>query len=196
MSTTTISLGKLGEVRQGLTLSRYIDAQGPSKRVLQVANLSGGRVRTLEDDRMEHVDDARAQEHYARKDQVLVSLRGSVLKAGVVPEELKDGVISSSLVAMDLDPELADPVFVAGLLGSRAMQRQALPLFTGVTVQGIPLSRFKTIRIELPPLEQQRRYAAAIQALDRYRQKVARVTTLREEELEAHLDGFVVKEQG
>lgn len=196
MKTTRIQLAQLGEVRQGMTLSRYLDAQGPAKRVLQVANLMDGAVRAREDDRIEHVDEARAREHFARTGQVLISLRGSSLKAGVVPDGLEDAVISSSLVSMDLNEELADPLFVAGLLSSQAMQQQVMPLFTGVTVQGIPLSRFKELEIDLPPLEEQRRQATAMQALTRYQQEVAEVVALRNEELEAHLKGFVVKERG
>lgn len=195
MNTRRIQLGQLGEIRQGLTLSRYIDPQGPEKRILQVANLTGHQVIPRDDDRREHLDEARAQEFYARPGQVLVSLRGSSLKAGVVTGEL-DAVVSSSLVAITVNPDLADPFFLAGLLNSQAMEQQVMPLFSGLTVQGIPLSRFKDLAIALPALPQQRQLATAMQALSRYQQETAAIIALRGEELEAHLTTFVIKERG
>ncbi|AZI44328.1 hypothetical protein EHF33_15690 [Deinococcus psychrotolerans] len=76
------------------------------------------------------------------------------------------------------------------------MQTQVAPLFTGLTVQGIPLHRFKDIQIQLPPLAVQRDYAAAFQAAADYRETVEKVIALRSESLSARLTAFIVKERG
>lgn len=196
MKSRDIKLGQVGTVKQGLTMSRYLDPRGPKKRVLQIANLVSGEVVARPDDRFEQVDEGRAKELYAVPGQVLVSLRGATMKAGVVPDTLTDAVISSSLISIDLKPEIADPHFLAGLLSSQAMQWQIQTLFTGTSVQVLPLSRFKGLQISLPPIAQQRKLAAAMEALNRYERETAQMIALRHEELETYLNEYVVKERG
>ncbi|AZI45238.1 restriction endonuclease subunit S (plasmid) [Deinococcus psychrotolerans] len=196
MKSTPVKIGDLGELRQGLTLNRYLDSAGPVMRVLQVANLSGVEVAPSDGDRMEQLDLKRIKAYTAQPNQILISLRGSSLKAAVVPDGLRDAVISSSLTILEVRPELADPRFLAGLFSSEAMQAQVAPLFTGLTVQGIPLHRFKDIQIQLPPLAVQRDYAAAFQAAADYRETVEKVIALRSESLSARLTAFIVKERG
>ena len=194
MASKRVSLGKIGDLRQGLTLSRYLDSGGVPRRVLQVANLDGMRV-VKRDDRVESMDMTRIKEHEVRPEQVLLSLRGSVLKAAVVPDDMDDAVVSNSLVIFDLDRKKADPYFIAGLLNSEAMQSRVSTLFTGTTIQGIPLSRFKQVQIELPPLEEQSRFAEAFRALANYDAAMREVLRLRDQELKAHLQKFVIREQ-
>lgn len=196
MKSKRIQIGSLGDVRQGLTLNRYIDPQSPERRILQVANLSGPVVVTRHDDRREHLDEARAQEFSAQENQILVSLRGSSLKASVVPAGV-NAVISSSLVSITVGPaksDLIEPLFIAALLNSKAMERQVAPLFSGLMVQGIPLSQFKKLTIDLPPIGRQQQIAAALHTLDRYRAEFQQHMDLRQEELEVHLTPFVIQE--
>lgn len=198
MKIKRIQIGELGEVRQGLTLNRYIDPQSPERRILQVANLSGHLVVARQDDRRERLDEVRAQEFSAEANQILVSLRGSSLKAGVVPAGV-NAVVSSSLVSITVDPDksdLIDPLFIAALLNSKAMEQKVAPLFSGIAVQGIPLSQFKKLTIDLPSIGRQEQIATALQALSRYQDDLNQIIALRGEELEAHLTPFVIKEQG
>lgn len=197
MSLRRVQLGELGELRQGLTLSRYLDAHATkTHHILQVANLEGTKVVKHDEDRREGLDETRIGDHIAREGQVLIALRGASLKAAVVPPELEDAVVSSSLVLFMLNRAEADPTFIAGLLSSKAMQARVTPLFTGLTVQGIPLARFKKIEINLPPLDRQQACARAFEAFEQYRQAVVAVLDLRSDELDVHLQNFVIKEQG
>lgn len=192
-----VQLGEIGELRQGLTLSRYLDPHTSRKHhILQVANLVGTRVKTHDEDRMEGLDEKRVGDHIAREGQVLIALRGASLKAAVVPPDLKDAVVSSSLALFTLNREEAEPAFIAGLLSSKAMQARVAPLFTGLTIQGIPLARFKKIEINLPPLDKQQAFARAFEALEQYRKAAEAVQELRTEELDIQLQHFVIKEQG
>ncbi|GGL92975.1 hypothetical protein GCM10010840_33830 [Deinococcus aerolatus] len=189
-----MTLGDLGELKQGPTLSRFLEPAGSEYRILQISNLRDLTVQPHEDDRKEFLDGPRAAEHAVQAGQILISLRGSALKAAVVEQDLPDTVVSNSLTTLVPRPDLADPYFLAALLNSAHMQQRVTPLFTGITVQGIPLAKFRKLAIHLPVLSEQQKLARVLRALAEYRRAVQGVLTLREEEIEAHLQPFVVQE--
>ena len=193
MKSKRISIDQLGRFSQGLTLNRYISDAGQERRVLQVTNVSGVHVELKDGDRFEKFDDMRIGDFIAKSGQVLIALRTSTLKASVVPRSLNDAVVSNSLTILDVDETIANPYFVAGLLRSEVMQRTVVPMFTGTTIQGIPLAKFKTLEISLPTLAEQEAIAEAIAAHDDYQVQVSRATTLMSERMEASLRSLVLQ---
>ncbi|GGR61565.1 hypothetical protein GCM10008959_24310 [Deinococcus seoulensis] len=194
MNEQTYQLSQLGKLSQGLSFSRYIKEGGQNVRILQVANLDGLDVRPRPEDRQEPLDPERAHAALVHPGQVLIALRTTSLKAAVVPHDLTNAIASNSLTVLEVNPNRADPYFLAGLLRSDVMQRRVAPLFTGVTVQGIPLSRFKDLTVQLPPLDKQRAFVEGFRAIDAYRQEAENVIRLRDEELNAMLRPYALEE--
>ena len=193
MKSRRVLISELGKLSQGVTLARYTSDEGQERRVLQVANISGVHVEPKDGDRFEKFDDVRIGDFLARAGQVLIALRTSSLKASVVPHSLSDAVASNSLTVLDVNEAIANPYFVAGLLRSEVMQRAVAPLFTGTTIQGIPLAKFKTIKISLPELAEQNAIAEAIAAHDNYRIQTLKATALMSERIEASLRPLVMQ---
>ena len=193
MKSKRVPISELGTLSQGVTLTRYTSDKGRERRVLQVTNVSGVHVEPKDGDRFEKFDDVRIGDFLARKGQVLIALRTSSLKASVIPDGLNDAVVSNSLTVLEVNEAIANPYFVAGLLRSKVMQRAVAPLFTGTTIQGIPLAKFKTIEIALPELVEQNAIAEAIAAHDDYRVQVFKAAALMSERIEASLRVLVTQ---
>lgn len=194
MKSQTVSMDDLGRLSQGITPNRYELPGGPPMRLLQVMNLEGLIVQARPEDRRESLDAQRVESALAREGQVLIALRTSSVRAAVVPATLTDAVVSNSLTILDVDTEIADPLFVAGLLSSEAMRRRFEPMSSGTAVQGISLAKFRTLKVELPSLERQRAFARVFLMLAEYGEATSALRTLRAEELEIHLRPLALQE--
>jgi restriction endonuclease S subunit len=188
-----VQLSQVGQLTQGLTYRRHVDANAEPIRVLHVADLDDLTANRGNPEREEKLDLRKNQDAQVRPGQVLIALRTSDVKAAVVPEGMDEAVASNSLTVLTVNLEVADPHFIAGLLRSKAMHHRLAPLFSGVTIQGIPLSKFRHVEIDLPPLERQAAFAEAFAAHDAYRRAINNVLSLQSEEIEAQLSPLLTE---
>lgn len=190
VSTRTVPISQVGPLRQGLSVARYVQEQGERLRVLQVANLEGLDVVPKVDDRFETFDEGRVASEMVRPGQVLIALRTTSLKAAVVPEGFEPAVAANGLTVLEVNPDHADPHFIAALLRSEAMQRRVVGLYSGSSIQGIPLGRFKALSLTLPALTVQQAFVEAFRALEAYTTQAQSLEKLRREELEVLLSPY------
>lgn len=183
----SFELQRVVKISQGFSYIRSLDADGPSYRILQVANLQGLTVTALEDDRTEQLDVRKALPFVVRPGQVLVALRTSSLKAAVVPEVLDRAVAANSLTILDPDPTLVTPKFLAVLFNSEAMQRHVAPFYAGTTIPTLPLPDFRRLRITLPSLEDQQVLVQAQLDLNDQQAAFQHLTALHTQEINAYL---------
>lgn len=101
-----------------------------------------------------------------RPGDIALPHRGAIGRAALV--QANDLVMSTSLMRVRVDPDHADPRFVAAFLASDAGKRQVLQFASTVGTPGIgqPLSSLRKVRIPCPPLDEQRRIASVLGALD------------------------------
>lgn len=101
-----------------------------------------------------------------RRGDIALPHRGAIGRAALVRSE--DLVMSTSLMRVRLDPRLAEPAFVAAFLASADGQREILQFASTVGTPGIgqPLSSLRKVAVPLPPLDEQRRIAAVLGALE------------------------------
>ena len=188
--TRTVPIIQVGPLRQGLSVARYVQEQGERLRVLQVANLEGLDVVPKGDDRFETFDAGRVALEKIRPGQVLIALRTTSLKAAVVPEDFEPAVAANGLTALEVNRTTDDPYFIAALLRSETMQRRVMGLYSGETIPGIPLSRFKTLTLTLPDLSVQNAFVEGFRALEAYTTQAQSLEKLRREELEVLLSPY------
>ncbi|AZI45367.1 restriction endonuclease subunit S (plasmid) [Deinococcus psychrotolerans] len=190
MKSIVLPLSEVGVLVQGLTYKRYVDPDAPSVRLLQVTDLDNLQPQS-NTGRSEHLDLRKNRDALVRPGQVLIAMRTNDIKTAVVPAKLDNAVATNGLTVLTVDPAIADPHFMAGLLRSQAMRTYLAPLFSGQTVQGISLSKFRNVKITLPPLKRQVAYAAAFAAQDTYRNAVESVIALQTEALEMRLSTLI-----
>lgn len=193
MKQNLVSLGQVGQLTQGLTYKRHVDPTAEPIRVLHVADLDDLMANRGNPEREERLDLRKNQDARVKAGQVLIALRTSDVKATVVPEGMDEAVASNSLTVFTVNLEIANPQFIAGLLRSKAMQHRLAPLFSGVTIQGIPLSKFRQVELDLPPLERQAAFADAFAAQEAYRRAITTVLSLQTEEIEAQLSPLIAE---
>lgn len=100
------------------------------------------------------------------RDDIVFPHRGSIGRVARVPA---DGyVMSTSLMRIRLDPLFADPRFVVAYFGSDLGRAEILQFASTVGTPGIgqPLTSLRQFQMPLPPLDEQRRIAEVLGALD------------------------------
>lgn len=100
------------------------------------------------------------------RDDIVFPHRGAIGRVARVPS---DGyVMSTSLMRIRLDPLFADPRFVVAYFGSDLGRTEILQFASTVGTPGIgqPLTSLRQFQMPLPPLDEQRRIAEVLGALD------------------------------
>lgn len=101
-----------------------------------------------------------------RESDIALPHRGAIGRSVLVPRG--EYVMSTSLMRIRLNRQLADPSFVAAYLASREGRQRILQFASTVGTPGIgqPLTSLRQVRVPLPPLGEQRRIAGVLGALD------------------------------
>lgn len=126
--------------------------------------------------------DPKAERHCLRNGDLVVSKNGSPFKVAVAEtdDETKIAVNGNAYIVR-LDPQKADPYYVAAFLvsedGKATMAREA----TGTTVPGLPLANLRRMEIPLPSLAEQQRIGETYRrSLDRIRELRRKLESARE----------------
>lgn len=177
------------QIFQGLQASRYQDDDVAPYRMVNVRNLDGLSVDS--DLSEEQLRREIPEQYLLRQGDVVVALRGSTLKASVVPNEAADSLASQNLAVIRPQPTV-DAVFLAGLLRSRWIQRILSGLYvqSGVQAQAVPVLTVKQLReleIPLPSLEEQQKLAAAFLAAEQLERVTAEINATHQTLVEAAL---------
>ena len=117
--------------------------------------------------------------HVKPKD-VLITTRGNIGKVALVPERHDDSNINAQIVLLRCN-EGWHPEYLLHTFNSKFVIRQIPSLTTGTALKQLPIKNLKKLKIPLPPLDQQKKIAAILDAADAYRQKTKALITKYEE---------------
>lgn len=115
-----------------------------------------------------------------KKDDVLLTIVGTIGETAVVHEDLK-AVFLRSVCILRPKVDLIDSSFLAYVLRSKETRKQMIYKTKQVAQPGIYLKDIKNLQIPLPPLPEQKRIVARIEELFG---KIDKVKKLRKEALE------------
>lgn len=184
-----IGLQHICEVTQGAPLSRLRHENGIPFRIIQIGNLN-----TLEPDDDLEVERLSSRAPYVRPGDVLVSLRGSPIRAAVVPEGMDDCVASPNIAILSLrnprtpmNDDGLDPYFLAGLFSSDYMNRALNAYLGGGAVPSLSVRTLRALKVPVLEPQLQRDFAEAFKAHNRTTVNSQKLVAFQRERLEAEL---------
>jgi len=103
---------------------------------------------------------------------VLVTNMGTVGRTCYVPDNIEKSIISSHLIKISLDKNRCLPKYLCYALNNfELVKAQIVAKCHGAIMAGFNSTLLKELKIPLPPLDQQKKIAAILDAADAFRQK-------------------------
>jgi type I restriction enzyme S subunit len=97
---------------------------------------------------------------------LVMSVRGTVGKIGLVPPELAGGQITANLVRIALDQAILDPVFAWHFTQTAFFKQQITNACSSTTILTIKAPDLKRLQVTLPPLPMQREFTRRVTAVE------------------------------
>ena len=182
---------------QGLSQNRCKpDRENPGERLFRV-NVSNLELLEIRNDSENFLKQVVAQipksDYLLRVGDVVVTLRGSTLKAAVVTEESEGAIAGQNLAVFRPLPEL-DSLYLAILLRSRWMESQLARLYMQSTgTQLLKLSQLRKLEIPLPDLATQKKIGELFLKMEEANRLALKEIEVRENILEAILVNAIKK---
>ncbi|MBD2102314.1 restriction endonuclease subunit S [Leptolyngbya sp. FACHB-261] len=180
----------LGEsLTQGLSVSRYRDNGGESEFIVNVKDLEKLHIEhDLEQIKLNNT--ASIQRYRLRKNDVVIAIRGSLLKSSVVTEA-SEGSIAGQNVAIFRPKDLkqVNPGYIAVLMRSKWMEKL---LYTpqkrsSTTLPSIRVSELRELKIPLPEINTQNQIVQLFLLFESYRELTLDALAARQELTEMSL---------
>lgn len=149
--------------------SKYFQDSGVP--VIRGSNLSTETGTRLLDDEPVFISEAKASEFErstVRNGDLVFTCWGTINQVGLICSRSKyrEYVISNKQMKLTPDPQKADSLFLYYLFSGPEKQAYILSNGIGSSVPGFNLSQLRAHVVSLPPLDEQRRIAAVLGALD------------------------------
>ncbi|MEH2398690.1 restriction endonuclease subunit S [Nostoc sp.] len=155
MAPQFIQLKELGHISQGITLSRYANDQGETYRVVSVSDLEQLYVEDVQGQTQLAVPDI--QRYELLENDVVIAIRGTILKSSVVTASLQGSVSNQNTVFFRSQSKKVNPLYLAVLLRSEYFEK--LPSFrerqSTTTLPAIRVTDLRNLEIPLPDLHTQ-----------------------------------------
>lgn len=105
-----------------------------------------------------------------RHGDILMTRKGTIGNCSLYPRSLPHGIMHSDLLRIRVDNPHINPVFLLHQLHyDHCIQSQIRKLSPGAVMPGINVGKLKKLKIRVPPIEFQERFAKVIQASDQTR---------------------------
>lgn len=114
---------------------------------------------------------------------LLMTMMGTIGRVYRVPEGAPEGIINPRLVRIALDSSRILPEFAEAALTQPTMQRLLDRRSHGGTMQGLNLDAIATIRLQIPPLPEQRKIVSILRTWD---EALHNLTALRAKKMDRH----------
>ena len=106
-------------------------------------------------------------------EDVLITMMGSVGYAAVFPKDAQKGIMDSHLLRIQVNKDKIFPEFLATLINdSMIIKNQIKRLSQGAIMSGLNSKIIRSLKIPLPPIEEQRKIAEILSTVDKAIQKV------------------------
>ena len=103
---------------------------------------------------------------YSPRGDILISLVGTYGKILVVPNKFQPGIINPRLMKISPDPKIIRPLVLQKLLESRGVKVQTKQKSRGGTMDIVNVGIMRKIKIPIPPLELQNKFAKKIKNIE------------------------------
>ncbi|MEO8240522.1 MAG: restriction endonuclease subunit S, partial [Flavobacterium sp.] len=106
-----------------------------------------------------------------KEGDVLISLVGTYGKIIIVPKEFERGIINPRLMKISFDKKVIDPVYFKFFFKSEYLLRQLSKLSRGGTMDIINVGIVKEIKINIPPLKLQNKFASIVEKAEKVKEQ-------------------------
>jgi restriction endonuclease S subunit len=177
-------LQDLGEsIGQGFSVSRYRDDGGVSELIVNVKDLENLYIKhDLEKIKLN--ESATIQRYRLQKDDVVIAIRGSLLKSSVVTEA-SAGSIAGPNVAFFRPKDLANinPGYISVLMRSRWMEKilHTLQGYSSTTLPSIRVSDLRELKIPLPTINTQNQIVQLFLLFESYKELTLETLSARQD---------------
>jgi type I restriction enzyme, S subunit len=107
-------------------------------------------------EKFRELESCRIQAH-----DLLISLVGTFGRISVVPEQFEPGIINPRLMKITMDRAKVLPLFMKGLLTSKAMRERIWSVSHGGTMRIVNVGIMKALDVPIPPIEMQAAFERA-----------------------------------
>ena len=158
-----------GPFGSSISAKFFVDSGVP---VIRGGNLSEDVDKRLIDEDLAFVSAEKALEFsrsIAKKGDLIFTCWGTISQVGIIDDRSKfdEYVISNKQMKLTPDLDKADGLFLYYLFSSPQVRKQILQNAIGSSVPGFNLGQLKSISLQLPPLDEQKRITSLLDALDR-----------------------------
>ena len=169
MSNPIFRLEDLVHIYQGVTLKRYEDELGSQEPIINSRNLEqiyiGGELSIAQ------LDSSNLSKYRLQTDDVVITIRGTPLKASLVTDEVKGSLPHQNLAVLRVKVENLNPIFLAVLMRSKWLETQISTLYSqSIGTQLLKISQLRELEMLLPSLDRQNQLAQLFLAAEHYTQ--------------------------
>ena len=173
MSQPVFLFQDLGEsITQGLSVSRYRDSGGVSELIVNVKDLEKLYIgHDLE--QIELNSTTNIQRYRLRKNDVVIAIRGSLLKSSVVTEASQGSIAGQNVaVFRPKNLEQVNPGYISVLMRSKWMEKSlhALQKRSSTTLPSIRVSELRELKIPLPEISTQNKIVQLFLLFESYKE--------------------------
>lgn len=151
-------LESLGQLFQGLTVSRYANNSGETERVVQIRHLDHYYVDSDLD--FLKLNAPNLERYCLQSNDVVLTIRGTVKKASVVNAETENAIVGQNLAVFRPISEKINPLYLVVILRSQWIDNSLSKLYGQSTgTRSVSLKQLK--QLEIPVLERERQIKIA-----------------------------------
>jgi len=163
-------LGNLVEISNGYAFKSSLYVEN-GIRVIRITNVQKGNI---EDNDPKYYDKSTLPQllrYTIEEGDILMSLTGNVGRVGLFPKELTPAYLNQRVARIRVTSSNLDSQYLFYLLNSDRFENDAINNSAGVAQLNLSTKWVNEYEIPLPPLEEQKKIAAILDAADDYRQK-------------------------
>ncbi|PSN14029.1 hypothetical protein C7293_13355 [filamentous cyanobacterium CCT1] len=190
MSYPVHPLQDVGEsIFQGLSVSRYREKGGVSELIVNVKDLDSIYI-NQELETIEFSSTANIDRYRLRENDVVIAIRGSLLKSAVVTKTSQGGIAGQNVaIFRPKDVKIVSPGYIAVLMRSVWIKQTFLMLQqrSSTTLPSIRVSEIRSIKVPIPEMDIQNEIVQAFLLLEQYKSLSLEAIRTRENLIETFL---------
>ena len=144
--------------REGERVIEYIDVSSVSRESLRIESTSRFKLRKAP---------GRARKRILKGDVIFATVRPTLLRTAVVPEQLDDQVCSTAFCVLRRDPKRTAEDFISYVVQREQFVQQLAVIETGASYPAVTDRIVKEQLVPVPPLNEQHEIVAILAAIDR-----------------------------
>ncbi|PPJ63132.1 restriction endonuclease subunit S [Cuspidothrix issatschenkoi] len=169
MSTPIVRLEDLVHIYQGVTLKRYENELGSQEQIINSRNLE--QIYISGELSSSQLDSFNLFKYRLQTDDVVITIRGTPLKASVVKDEVKGCLPNQNLAILRVKEKNLNSVYLAVLMRSKWLEKELSTLYSqSIGTQLLKISQLRELEIPLPSLDRQNQLAQLFLAAEQYTQ--------------------------